>query len=505
MAEAAGLVLGAIPLVFLALDKYQECLEAAHCYARYEDTLLSIRDEVFIQQKLFYDTMETMGLYEPNYAQLEQCLQSHFPDNHKQFMRCIKRMADTINRLMTKLEIDASSKQAGDISSRVGWEWRRVKRSLSTKERRKMFDELEHLNYNLRALLSRPELPSKDWTPRVQTFVARYNQNDCDAWRRAEVKVDATVTSSSSARNDEQVLGPTIRDIQLLSVVPPQSTSTGQQSRSLFQWRPRSRSTSPLPPSPSSPAPAASLVNSAKKIDSLCRFVQGLDNGGEPLGFLAVPGGTKRVHVSTFPGAHKEEATLVHLLPPSNPPDHLKLSRRKRFEIAAAAAWATLLLCDTPWLDHTWDKHGLCFFSENAAGLPLSKRCVSMIQGSALGPNLTIAGNSKRLVRNEATFSLGVLLIELCLDQSFEDCKRAANIGTTATNIVDDYDFAQSLIENVFRQGGNSYGDAVQRCIEFAFPGRPATRNFSDAAFREQFHHLVVAPIEAALSTCEPD
>lgn len=428
-----------------------------------------------------------------------------------------------------------------------------------------MFDELQHSNYNLRALLSRPELPSKDWTPRVQTFVARYNQNDCDAvrsqacevkkaldacwrcscphqtsldlnwhtnrptrspvfsvslsydiasnlsltrisqWRRAEVKVDATVTSSSSARNDEQVLGPTIRDIQLLSVVPPQSTSTGQQSRSLFQWRPRSRSTSPLPPSPSSSAPAASLVNSAKKIDSLCRFVQGLDNGGEPLGFLAVPGGTKRVHLSTFPGAHKEEATLVHLLPPSNPPDHLKLSRRKRFEIAAAAAWATLLLCDTPWLDHTWDKHGLCFFSENAAGLPLSKRCVSMIQGSALGPNLTIAGNSKRLVRNEATFSLGVLLIELCLDQSFEDCKRAANIGTTATNIVDDYDFAQSLIENVFRQGGNSYGDAVQRCIEFAFPGRPTTRNFSDAAFREQFHHLVVAPIEAVLSTCEPD
>jgi hypothetical protein len=418
-----------------------------------------------------------------------------------------------------------------------------------------MFDELQQSNYNLRALLSRPELPSKDWTPRVQTFVARYNQNDCDAvrsqacevkkaldacwrcscphqtsldlnwhtnrptrspvfsvslsydiannlsltrisqWRKAEVKVDATVTSSSSARNDEQVLGPPIRDIQLLTVAPSQSKATRQQPQNVFsKWRSRSRSTSPLPPSTSSPIPATSLPDPAKQIDSLCRFIQGLDNGGEPLGFLSVPG-----------GAHTEEATLVHLLPPSKPPDHLKLSRRKRFEIAAAAAWATLLLCDTPWLDHTWDKHGLCFFSENAAGLPLSKRCVSMIQGSALGPNLTVAGNSKRLVRNEATFSLGVLLIELCLDQSFEDCKRAANIGTTATSIVDDYDFAESLIENVFRQGGNSYGYAVQRCIEFAFTGRPATRNFSDAAFREQFHHLVVAPIEAALSTCEPD
>lgn len=109
MAEAAGLVLGVIPLVFLALDKYQECLEFGRSYAKYKDTLMSIRDEVSIQQMLFYGTMETVGLHEPTYVELEVCLQTRFPDNHKQIMAYIRRMAATVDLLIVKLEVDVDS------------------------------------------------------------------------------------------------------------------------------------------------------------------------------------------------------------------------------------------------------------------------------------------------------------------------------------------------------------------------------------------------------------
>lgn len=109
MAEAAGLVLGVIPLVFYALDKYQDCLEFGRSYKKYKDTLTSIRDEVFVQQMLFHNTMETMGLSKPNYAELEECLQNRFPENHEQFMRYIRRMAATIDLLMAKLEVDVNS------------------------------------------------------------------------------------------------------------------------------------------------------------------------------------------------------------------------------------------------------------------------------------------------------------------------------------------------------------------------------------------------------------
>jgi hypothetical protein len=110
MAEAAGLVLGAIPLIFLALDKYQECLEFGRSYAKYSDTLMSIRDEVSIHQMLFEGTMKTMGLCKPTYAELDHCLRDRFLENHKTLMRCVQRMDATTSQLMDKLEVDTNSK-----------------------------------------------------------------------------------------------------------------------------------------------------------------------------------------------------------------------------------------------------------------------------------------------------------------------------------------------------------------------------------------------------------
>jgi hypothetical protein len=325
-------------------------------------------------------------------------------------------------------------------------------------------------------------------------------------WRKAQVKIDASGVSSSTG-NAKQVLGPAITDT-ILTVPPSQPPGATSKSRSMpYQLLRRSRSTSPLPPLPGITLPIISLANTVKQIDSLCRFVQGLDNGGESLGFLLVPGGTKRVNLKSTAGARvTEEATLMSLLPPSKPPTHLRLSRRKRLEIAVAAAWSTLLLCDTPWLNRTWDKHGLCFFSENisTAGLPLADRCVSMTQTCSSGslPATSIGTNLRnKLIRNEAVFALGILLIELGLNQSFEEYKRTRSMGTAATDIIDDYKIADDLIDEVFDEVGEPYGNAVQRCIRFSFSGKDTTKNFSHATFRQEFHNSVVAPIEATLST----
>jgi hypothetical protein len=441
-----------------------------------------------------------------------------------------------------------------------------VKRSLSTKERNKMFDELQRSNNILRTLLSKPEIPGEEQSPLVRAFVARYNQNNCDTvrthasdvkkaldacwqcscshrislelnwhinkptrspvfsvsvsydmgsnqnstrrpqWQKAQARINASDLSSSSTEDDKQVLGPPISDMTL-TVTPSQSPKTSQKAKGLLTWlRLRSHSTRSLTSSPSNPVAPISLTPSVKRIDSLCQFIQGLENGGEPLGFLTVPGGTQHVDLTSIPGAPKEEVTLVHLLPPQKPLAHLILSRHKRFEIAVAAAWTTLLLCETPWLSHTWDKHELCFFSETVtpAGHTLDGRCVSMTQDCISSPQLANTAGitlQNRIIRNEAVFALGVLLIELGLNRSFEDCKKTMNIATTATNAVDNYNVAESLIDEVFAEAGEPYGDAVQRCIRFAFPGRDTTKNFSHASFRQYFHNLVVAPIEATLST----
>jgi hypothetical protein len=98
MAEAAGLVLGAIPLVFLALDTYRECLEFGRSYANYADTLMTIRDEVYVQQMLFHETMGTMGLEKPTYLELDECLQERFPEKRATFLRFIAKMTAIIDQ-----------------------------------------------------------------------------------------------------------------------------------------------------------------------------------------------------------------------------------------------------------------------------------------------------------------------------------------------------------------------------------------------------------------------
>lgn len=75
-----------------------------------KDTLTSIRDGVPIRKMLFHGTMETMGSYKPTFAEFEECLQCRFPEDHMQFMRYIRRMAETIDELMAKLEIDSDNK-----------------------------------------------------------------------------------------------------------------------------------------------------------------------------------------------------------------------------------------------------------------------------------------------------------------------------------------------------------------------------------------------------------
>ncbi|THX50761.1 hypothetical protein D6D06_07784 [Aureobasidium pullulans] len=567
MAEIAGLVLGGIPLIFLALDKYQECLEQGRNYCKYNDMLLDIRTEVFVQQKQFYNTIELLGLYEPTYNELDQYLQVHFPEEYMQFARYIKKMDTTVKQLMEKLEIDVQDKQSQNVSSRVGWEWRRVKRSLATKERRKLFDELQHSNDVLGKLLMKPKILLEDSTPMVRSFAARYNQHDCDAvrvqasdvkkaldacwhcsclglhrtsldldwqtnkptntpvfgvslsyltrsgqstasfarWRKARLRIDAADTRKR-AGVDEEVLGPPMKNLKL-SVGPSQPTSLRQQARLLFvPSLSRKLSTTPPPPPVGNALANSPPLNSTAKIESLCRFVQEPENGGRSLGFMTIPGETRRVHLESFPGARTEEVTLTSLLPPSKPPAHLKMGRRKRFEIATAAAWATLLLCDTPWLSQNWDKHGLCFFSDNVPNTssPLASRCVSMTQGCTQSsqPNQTSTATlHNKLIRNGAVFALGILLIELCLNRSFDEDRKAASVGNTITTVVDDFDIADSLIEDVFNEGGEPYGNAVQRCIRFAFPGRDTAKNFSHMSFRQDFHNLVVAPIEATLST----
>ncbi|THW57596.1 hypothetical protein D6D20_07836 [Aureobasidium pullulans] len=226
-----------------------------------------------------------------------------------------------------------------------------------------------------------------------------------------------------------------------------------------------------------------------------------LEKDGSNLGFLLTPGEKKRVHIAPVTKAHPpstEPVTLESLMSPKTPVAHLRLSRRKRFEIAAAAAWATLLLYDTPWLTDTWDKAGLYFFLEKNTtnNIFAANPCISTEVNKATSTRRF----QSKLIRNEAVFALGILLIELCLNRPFDELSKQGSTGTGSNSIMEDYEMANILLDQVFLDAGDLYGDACRLCIRFEFPGRDVTKNFRHEKFRQDFYNEVVAPIQATFS-----
>lgn len=110
MAEVAGLVLGEVPLIVMAMQSYREFLEYGGNYLKYDDLLLEIKDAVSIQQDLLYGTFETIGLHEPDYDELGARLQELYPGKHDLFMREIRRMEVTVSELMKELCLDSLGK-----------------------------------------------------------------------------------------------------------------------------------------------------------------------------------------------------------------------------------------------------------------------------------------------------------------------------------------------------------------------------------------------------------
>jgi hypothetical protein len=107
MAEIAGVVLGGIPIVLLALEKYHDRVKS---YWKYEGVLSTLRNNIFVQQQQLRITLSLIGLNQPSVAELQECLKEKYPNQHKEFMSIIGHMDQIIKGLLDKLEIDMNGK-----------------------------------------------------------------------------------------------------------------------------------------------------------------------------------------------------------------------------------------------------------------------------------------------------------------------------------------------------------------------------------------------------------
>ncbi|KAJ5173649.1 uncharacterized protein N7500_001580 [Penicillium coprophilum] len=301
----------------------------------------------------------------------------------------------------------------------------------------------------------------------------------------------------------------------------PTRSSPTSSSRRPRMWHSKFRSLPRTPPPPPTPpvlsmAPTAIPITPKAEITSLCRAINTDCNQCKRCtlaGFLKDPdedngrrfsfdysqsdlsGIIKAVPLKSLLSSHKQSDRQL------NP--YISLSAKQRYGIAASAAWSVLHLSGSPWLgDHWAEKQANIFLERNQGGREILSRypCASYIFLPPISPDQPLKNDFNYLIPNKTVFALGILLIELCIHESFT-INRQTDENVTPASLLDDYQTALSKLDEVYSLAGDSYGYAAERCVKFAFQGPNHHNDFSFSQFRRQFHDSVVAPVQATYLT----
>ena len=173
----------------------------------------------------------------------------------------------------------------------------------------------------------------------------------------------------------------------------------------------------------------------------------------------------------------------------------LHLSRAERLELALTISSSVLQLNGTPWLRQSLTKHDILLLADD--GTDSQRRAFVFAAFSATGPTNSFKSKAfLGLPRNETLFALSILLTELCLGQSFESLRSEEDPldRNGNSNILTDMSTATRSLEDVYREAGNRYGDAVRRCIHCDFNQR--NTSLEDDSFRQAVYDGVVVPLQ---------
>ncbi|KAI0858308.1 hypothetical protein F4860DRAFT_527275 [Xylaria cubensis] len=523
--EVAGLVLGGIPLLLYAFDNYKRCLEPGKNYWRYRSTLSTIRSYMFVQQEQLDVTLRNIGLVKPTRVELEQHLnQLYSKSKCAEFIAIIDNMEATVCKTMDKLDIDMKGKPrwTSDSEERIYWEWRRIRRSFGRKERDQLVTDLQYYwNNALKTIFEKAEIPSAESTPLVEEIQARFNQKKCDSTRQEYQRMHEILSARWACSCEEHKSNirldwhaSNIASADKLSFTMPSNGylfSPGENNRS---------STNSLTIPTTFSNPPQTIPNKKQEIHCLCDYLKGATQHDS--GYIPDPDTMdNRLLVNLIPSTsqYMETASLPSFLGLSKsnqkPPSRTPLSRKQRFSIAAAAVWAILYLYGSPWMGKDWSgKNEIQLFIEGSGAARQLAEYPTLVYIfiSALQqqPRSCEASTSEaerfqsNQIRNKELFALGILLIELCLDTTFERIRRESqeNGGPSAplginTSAVDDFEIANRQTDRIYLEAGDSYGYAVQRCLRCEFPGRDITKTFDFSQFRQNFFNGVVAPVHA--------
>ncbi|KAI8624314.1 hypothetical protein F5Y19DRAFT_491153 [Xylariaceae sp. FL1651] len=508
MAEAAGIALGGISLAVSVVEHYAKAAQITKDILDISSTQ-ELKLRIFIQQKQLETTIRNLGLL-PTSTEIElrEAVQKRYPKEYPEFIKVIDNIRTIVQKLMERLDVDVNGKPMWTIDppERVRWEWRRVKRAFERDNVERIEKELDIWNSVLRRCFENPDVPEQTDRPSLARVKARFEWSRCKLlqdnaviihtpyqgilklpWHRSETEIHydslyLAISHGPSHSSNEHKLW---KDLTLN--VKPKSIPLTRTTQALATRSPISSTLCSLFPADPSP--------DSLKIFDISENVSVIVHDG-------VAAEMERNSISLESLLIEKDSALTSRTLQN------KITMADRLALCAGLCWAVLFLSGSPWMptETSWTENINIVWDSNSQviNLPtLSRR----LRNAICNAGSTLEANQNQVLHEQTSHgvleTLGVLLIQLSL--GFTDDEIGFKAKAASSRHASKYtDLDNEHVQQVYRTFGNTYGDAVRRCVMHSFSGPDLERSFKFEEFRLEFFSKVAVPIQAIYEHMRP-
>ncbi|GME58139.1 hypothetical protein EPUS_00126 [Neofusicoccum parvum] len=478
--EIAGLVLGAIPLLILAVEKYAEGVSVIKRFKHYEIPLKDMCRILKTERDMYRNTCELLliELVSPEKIQsllitpggksweepeLKLAIEHRLAESYNGYMETVEDMNTLVQNFAEKLKLDPNFKVQIDTSKKMfrkGFE--KFKLSLQISDYEGLLENMRKNNATLerltqqslrlephRTIRQRRKLPDfkaiQEQAQSIYSSLSSYFSCACNSLHAASIRMDPKPGASCiDIKNQVQSDGERFGVLFSYSHEAPWSES--------ISWGVQAVDVTPLDDGKSS-------NDAHHKSSSTTASI-----------------GSKRVHFSI--PKQKISPTLA----------------KQRLRLSIYVSTCIMRFHGTGWLGKGLRKDDLVFL-DLASGAESEYLYIIKPSNSTARDFPAKLSILAAACRNKAIFSLGVLLTELCLAEPFEDLLDEELRRLSATGDSDDYwVLIERIIDRVSHEAGKRYEHAVRRCLYCDFDRRSIS--FDNEDFYDVFYSKVVQQLE---------
>lgn len=495
--EAAGLVLGSIPLILASLQFYAEGIAVTKRFWKYKEEINILLYELGVENTMYINSINILlfgvvsqkempeFLLEPAGTRwkdqdFDRKLRARLGTSFDSYMDSIGRMIAVVDQLKERLRLNSAGRPQFRELGAFKEQYKRLKFSLKKSDYNDLMEKLRRANQSLHRLttqtdyLERLQASSRNDQHYVPNYRVINDRADsfhstlktgwncpCQANHSVSLRLEARIDDDSSEDDDEDNVN--MRDpfhvIFCYDHGQHFASLSGAIQQPAWTWEEADVRVEQAPVT--SPADMCAIkankgvrfaqqnmkqaVKAAlepqadmQPIQNLCAAISALGKPQRDVCFSLL---TKEIVKQKY-GIH---IYPVRQLPADTDTwsitslrsvlNDTNFARRERLKLAVTLASSVLQLHETPWLEENWGKDSIFFVKRPDKTLYDQPFVSQQFAHVAVSTPAVLAPNAmSRVIRNQTLYALGVALIELWYGKTLSELRKDAD-GPSSTGI----------------------------------------------------------------------